>query len=182
MSHMFNLLPKTEKEAIRRQYRLRLAVIILWLSFGTFLIASVLLIPSYLLSSQKEKSARARFEALSKAVEQESAAELDKVLLDAKTRLALLSDKPPKVYLHELLVQVVSQKGNNISLSGFSFADSTEGKRGIDISGVAKDRTALLSFVKSLERTGLFEKVEVPISNFAKNTDIGFTVRTVGMY
>src|SRR3989338_8812644 len=171
---MFNLLPKQEKEAIRREYRTRLVIVILWFSFATLVIASVLLVPSILLSSQKEKVAEQRFETLSKSVEKDNTVNLDAVLRKAQSHLSLLS--------HELLVNIVSTKTDSVSLARFSFAKASEGKRYADINGIAKDRATLLSFVKALERSGLFEKVEVPISNFAEDTDIEFSIRVLGVF
>lgn len=179
---MFNLLPKTEKETIRREYRVRLAVVCLWLSFAVFIAASILLFPSFLLSSDKEKTAQEHFETLSKSVGRSNAAELDATLRDAKSRLALLSRASPKMFLHELLTLIVSIKTDRISLTRFAFVSPAEGKREVDIVGVGKDRAALTAFIKALERTGLFEKVEVPISNFAKDTDIDFSVRASGAF
>ncbi len=179
---MFNLLPKTEKETIRREYHIRLAVVSLWLLFAVGIISSALLLPSFLLSLEKERTAQQHFDALAKSVERKSAADSDAVLKGAKSRLALMSREAPKVFLHELLMLIVSIKTDRISLTNFSFTEPVEGKREIAIAGVGKDRSALLSFVKALERTGLFEKVEVPISNFAKDTDIDFEVRAYGTF
>lgn len=173
---MFNLLPQTEKETIRREYRFRLVIVALGLTFVTLLIAGILLVPSVLLSSQKEEAAERRFEVLMKSVEKGKTEELDKTLLEAKALLGLLPHEAPLVLLHELLLNIVSAKTNRISLGNFSLADAGEGKQRVDLSGVAKDRTALVAFVKSLEQSGLFEKVEVPISNFAKDTDIEFSI------
>lgn len=179
---MFNLLPQAEKKALRREYRIRLAVVSLWLLFAVCAISSVLLLPSFLLSSEKEKAARQRFEALSRSIERQSVADLDAVLQKTKSRLTLLSGEAPKLFLYELLTLIVSAKTNQISLTNFYLIGPVEGKREIAIAGVSKDRSALTSFIKALERTGPFEKVEAPISNFAKDTDIDFEVRASGSF
>jgi len=173
---MFTLLSKTEKEIIQREYRVRLATVTLWLLFATVSIAATLLIPSYVLSVQREKAATARFEVLSASVRKENAAAIDSILLDAQTRLSLLSRTPPKVFLHEALVQIVSVRGSKISVEEVS---STEGEKGIwtfVIRGRAGNRSALLTYGKALERTGIFKKVDVPISDFAKDSDIPFSL------
>ncbi len=179
---MFNLLPKTEKEIIRREYRTRLAVVCLWFSFAVFAFSSLLLLPALFLSSEKEKTAQEHFETLSKSVGRSNAAELDATLKDAKSRLALFSRASPKMFLHEMLALIVSIKTDRISLTRFAFVAPAEGKREVDIVGVGKNRSALTAFIKALERTRLFEKVEVPISNFAKDTDIDFSARASGEF
>ena len=174
---MFNLLPKAEKEAIRREYRTRLAIVVLWCSFTTLIVASILLIPSLLLSFEKEKVATQRFETLSRSVGDEHAAEFDTVLLAAKTRLSFLSHAPPKTFLYELMTRVVSLKPPRLSLSNFSLTSTTDGKRNLTVQGIAENRATLLSFEQALERSGAFEKVTVPISNFAKDTNIEFSIQ-----
>lgn len=179
---MFNLLPKAEKECIRREYRIRLAIVALWFSLATLLIASVLLLPSLLLSSAKEKAVMRRFTAVSTSVERGSAEKLADVLEETQSRLALFRRKAPVMYLHELLMRMASLKTNRVSFTNISFTGGESGKREVAIAGVAKDRAGLLSFVKSLERADFFEKVDVPISNYAKDTDIAFSLRAGGSF
>ncbi|OHA20900.1 MAG: hypothetical protein A2849_01980 [Candidatus Taylorbacteria bacterium RIFCSPHIGHO2_01_FULL_51_15] len=179
---MFNLLPKAEKIAIRREYRVRLVIIILWSLFVTCSIASILLLPSYLLSSQKEEAAEKRFETLLANAQRTSGEDPSALLSDAKSRLELLSHKAPDVFLHDVVVQTASLKTERISLTGISFSDAGEKGRQIGVTGVAKDRSALLTYVKALEHSGLFKSVEVPISNFAKDVDIDFSLRATASF
>jgi len=179
---MFNLLPKTEKGTLRREYRTRLAIVVLWLSFATFLIASFLLLPSFVLSSAKEKAAVHRFTTLSAEVERESGAKFRDKLADIQSRLKFFSRKAPAAHWHELLAQLVSRKTDTISLTTVSFAGGEDGTRQVIIAGTARDRAGLRAFAKSLERVSFFEKVAVPISNYAKDTDIEFSVHITGKF
>lgn len=174
---MFNLLPKIKKDIIHREYRIRLAVVGLWLLFAVFVFSSILFFPSLLLSSEKERAAQERYVALSKSLEQSGRTDMDVALNEAKSRLALLRGEAPKMFLYELLMLIVSAKTDRISLTNFSFIKAADGRHEIAISGTGENRTALLSFIKALERTELFEKVDAPISNFVKDTDINFEIR-----
>lgn len=179
---MFNLLPKSNKELIRREYHMRLAVVSLWLLCGALVIASLLLLPSLFLSSALEKAATLRFDALSRGTDGEEAAALDALLAGTAARAALLKGGSPNVLLHELLMLIASITTDRISLAGISFGALSEGKRDITLTGIARDRAGLLSFVRALEKTDVFERVETPISNFAKDTDINFDVRLRGAF
>ncbi|MDO8623742.1 MAG: hypothetical protein Q7R54_00050 [bacterium] len=176
---MSNLLSQEDKKNILRGYRFRLAIVTLCFSLVTALIATALLLPSVLLSSQREHSALERVAVLSKGSGKPNVRELTAPLNDAKLRLPLLSHTAPDVSLRELLNKVVEARSDRISLIRFSFVGSGEEKREVDISGTSRDRAALLAFVKALERTGLFESVEIPISNYAKDTDIDFSLRAI---
>lgn len=190
---MFNLLPKAEKETIRREYRIRLTIVALWFSFATLLIASILLLPSLLLSTAKEKAAIGRFTALSTIVERENTAKLEKVLADTQSRLSLFRRTVPALYLHELLMRLASYRSDKVSFTNISFterqsgqgagpADNAGGNREVTIAGIARDRAGLLALVQSLERSGLFARVEVPVSNYAKGSNISFSLRVTGRF
>jgi Tfp pilus assembly protein PilN len=179
---MFNLLPKAEKEAIRREYRMRLAVVILWFSFATLLIASFLLLPAFVLSSAKEKAAVHRFATLSAEVESANGAKLRDLLADTQSRLRFFSKKAPAARWHEILTQLVSLKPDGVSLMSVSFTDGENGSRRVTIAGTARNRTGLRAFAKSLERVSFFEKIDVPISNYTKDTDIEFSIHITGRF
>jgi Tfp pilus assembly protein PilN len=174
---MFNLLPKVNKNAIRREYRIRLAVVSLWLLFAALLISSLLLLPALLLSSEKERAAQERFAALEASAKRGDEAGFDAALRDAESRLSVLQSEAPKSLLHELLTRIVSSKNDRVSLTNFSFIKGADGRHEIAVSGAAKSREALRSFIQALERTNAFSRVDAPISNFVKDTDINFEIR-----
>lgn len=179
---MFNLLPKAEKDALRREYRKRFAVVSLCLLCVSVLIAAALLVPSYVFSAQKETVAARRAEALSRRAAREEAAALATLLQTAQEKLALADAASPP-YFFERIAAVVQKKPTGISLSGFSLASvGEEGKQPFFIHGIAAERNALVSFARELERTGLFEKVEVPLPLLAKESGIEFSLRAIGAF
>ena len=180
--NMFNLLPKAKKEIIRREYRMRLAVVCLLFLLAVFIISSLLLLPSLFLSGAKERAAQERFAALLESGDQTSAADLDAALANTAARIALLKSEAPTTLLLELLTLIVSVKSDRISLTDISIGAPAEGKRDLRLGGIARDRSALLSFIRALEQTRMFETVESPISNFAKDADITFEVRARGAF
>lgn len=176
---MFNLLPKEEKEAIRREYRLRLVVVWLWFLCASFLIASALLLPSYVFSAQKEKVATRRAEVLSRSAAREEAVSENAVLRLAQEKLMLVH-APPSRFLFERIAAVVQRKPAGVSLSGFSVVPAEEGAQVFFLSGVAAERSTLVSFSETLRQAGLFDAVLVPLSLLAKESGIEFTLRATG--
>lgn len=176
---MFNLLPKAEKDAIRREYRTRLAVVVLWFFFATMLIASILLLPSYFLSTQNEKAALRQSETITKSIKAEESSKFNEVLSGIKSRLDVVTHKPPALYLYELISRIAKERGSGISFEGMTISRE-EGLRRVDIGGIAQTRNALVAFQKALMGTGLFKTVEFPVADLAKDGNSAFTLTARG--
>jgi len=179
-SVMFNLLPKEEKATIRREYRVRLAVVVLWFSFVTVIVSSLLLLPAYFLSSQKEKAALRQAETLTKSVEAAEAANLEKVLVGVKGKLAYVDSEQPPLRLYELIREVAKRRSEGIAFTTLTVVDAEEEKRRININGRASTRGAIVAFEKALRGSGLFDRVELPVSSLAKDSNSEFAIDGVG--
>lgn len=176
---MFNLLPKAAKDTIRREYRVRLAAVALFFLSAALVIAALMLLPSWFLSAQKEAAARARADALVRSLSQRSAAGLEQELRTAQQRLNLLSREAPVVSLYELTERIAAGRPPGVSLESITFSRTPEGRRAAFVSGTARDRAALVSFSRSLERARAFEKVDLPLSALAKEKDLIFSLTAV---
>ena len=179
---MINLLPKEEKDALRREYRLRLAAVFLWFLFAAILIASALLVPSYVSSVQKEKVAAHREEILSHSVSRDAVVKENAILQLAQGKVGLASVLTPSRYLFERIAAVARQRPAGISLNSFSIVPAEEGARAFFISGIAAERSILVSFAETIKQAGLFDAVLVPLSLLAKESGIPFTLRAVGSF
>jgi len=179
---MYNLLPQIQKDVLLREYRTRLVIVALFFFSLTLTVASALIIPAVLLSSQREESATRRLDALTSRTGRGDEKELEKILRESKSVLALLRHEAPKTLFHEILMSMVAVKTSRISLVNFSFVPSGEGTFQAEVSGIAKDRTGLVAFVKALEQTGFFTAVTAPISDFAKDAHIEFSIHAAGAF
>ena len=173
---MFNLLPQSEKNHIRREYRKRLALVALWFTFASALVFSILLIPALLLSSERERAAIGREAALSKTTLAREGAEFDRALRSTGTQLQLLSSEPPTSYLYSALDTVVSKKSARVHIASVAVSYGTGGDMFIQIGGRAETRSALVQFSRAFEQSGRFQKVELPPSNLAKDTKMHFSL------
>lgn len=179
---MFNLLPKAEKDSIRREYRMRLMIVWLWFLLLTLLIASALLIPSYLLLVQKEREAGSRAELLRQNGFRDEAASSTALLQATQEKLALAASSPPPRYFFERIAAAAQKKPSRISLHGFSAVPTAGEKHSFFLSGVAAERAVLVSFAQLLEDAGVFTEVEVPLPLLAKENGIEFTLRAAGTF
>lgn len=173
---MFNLLPKAEKKAIRREYRARLAVVMLVCAFAACSVAALLLFPSYFLSAEKEAIAAERFEILKRSVAAGEAARLDAELQDARAALAFLRPAAPKRLMRETIERVVKAKNARISIEGFTVVFDGEGREMLSLTGTARDRGSLVAFADSLRGLRFFKEVELPLGSLAKDADVAFSL------
>lgn len=79
---------------------------------------------------------------------------------------------PPSVNFQK----IISQKNSGIKINRLSFIANKENPDQFLVNGVAKNRDALVIFIQDLKKVEGFTSVESPVSDFAKNLDIVFTV------
>lgn len=81
----------------------------------------------------------------------------------------------PKI-VHYLNI-VFLNKSKPISIDDVSYIDTNEKNAVLTINGSSATREALLSFVKNLQTSGAFSAVDLPISNYAKDKDLDFSIK-----
>jgi len=177
---MFNLLPEPYKKKMRREYIIRLCVVALCFSFGIFLIASVFLLPSYFLSSIKERELMSRLSNEKASLPSDATVRPETVVQKTNADLALLKNNGSVSFVG-LVSKVLARKPVGIKIEGLTISQNTPTHQ-ISISGTARLREDLVTFKKSLEDEPLFVKVELPVSSLAKSSDINFTVTVTGNF
>jgi len=172
---MANLLPKNYKKKINQEYLLRLVGTSLSFLGVTFVLLTLFSIPSLLLSSAKLEITKERLESITSYVEETQKAGISDSVIFANQKIDIVSGSE-KVNLTKLLHFVLDKKNQKIKIEAIVVRSAGEQGRSIFISGLAKDRASLTDLQKSLETVADFSEVILPISNFAKNTDIDFSM------
>lgn len=172
-----NLLPLERQRSLSREYVLRVGVIIAILVATLFLIAGLLLVPTYVLLSQSASTKKVRLadieSTLSFSNEKELSAQLARLSRDAAMLLALGKTQSPTTVVRKILV--VSHPG--VALSGFSYSPATEKAPGtLAITGTAASRDALRTYQLALQKVDFISAANLPVSAYAKDTDITFTI------
>ncbi|TSC67661.1 MAG: hypothetical protein G01um101472_346 [Parcubacteria group bacterium Gr01-1014_72] len=172
---MVNLLPEEERSTLTLEYRLRLAAVSLFFVSALFVVASLLFVPSYLLSSGRQAAALWELTSLEKALALRDANALDAALLDTKRKIETLRSRGA-AGIRGIVETIAGKRSSDLTIRSFMFQAGSSGGT-VDISGRAASRESLLLFTRKLEHeTGAFSAVNLPISNFAKQTDISFNL------
>lgn len=173
---MFNLLPENLKSRIKSEYNLRRIIVICYFVIfigATFL---VFLFPSWIISLYKEKEislqAEKNNQSTLEADVQVVSTNIKKINLELRTVNTSLDYK--KVI--PLIDTILSQRTNTIKINELTYTGEDVSNTTMFIEGISATRGALSTFVKKLEDTKLFKSVNLPISNFAKERDINFSI------
>jgi len=175
-----NLLPKTEKEKLKKGLKYRLLVIISFLVSAAFFAGFIMLLPSYFLTlGYFSKDAPA-----SPYWGEESEDEAKEILNlpdEIDLKLKFFQSKIQSASAVDHIYKIIDFLPEEVTLNSVSFSRKAvdfKDKSGIPIliSGVAFDRNSLVSFSTELGDSDLFSSVEVPVSSLTKDRNLPFSI------
>ena len=173
---MFNLLPEIIKKEIKIDYRIRwlfvilLAVLFLQISFLIFLS------PSWVNSFFREKELVSQLNEINKSSSYQDANTTSSIIESTNVKLKIINTDMEYPKVVPLIGSILSNKIPGISINELSYKFSKATVATITVSGVSKSRELLIAYVNSLEKSGVFSVVDLPISNLAKDMDIDFSM------
>jgi hypothetical protein len=177
-----NLLPRKQVRALRREYFVRLTTIVLGLGVLAVLIHGVLLFPAYLYARAqvaREQADLARVEnSASSAQERDITKRIASVQADM-TYLGRLGTQPTA---SGAVRAVIGIPHPGIILTGFTYTAPTKESKDarMAVSGVASTRVALRQYADSLGQLPYVSNADLPISAYAKESNIPFTITLTG--
>lgn len=173
---MINLIPNKEKKRKVKDFYFRLLVMFLVVLSFSILIATVAILPAYFLSSVKKNLINTKLE----AQKNEPTPLLDQKVLatvqDLNNKLNLVEKTKVEKYIvsQKVISEIMLKKMPDIKILEIRYQnDPTKGKV-VSINGTAPSRERLLLFRRALEDNVAFKKVDLPISNFVKGSNIKF--------
>ncbi|MDB5266808.1 MAG: hypothetical protein JWN89_623 [Parcubacteria group bacterium] len=170
---MFKLLNDETRIIAVKEYSRRRMVVILFLFCTLVLIAIFGIFPSYTVSSSRKEIAMSRIEVLKKSPSSEDGRTLEKWLGLTNKKLTVLSPDASTDEPYEIFQKIIAAKPAGVSLLGLRW-DKTGTAVTISLSGIARDRQALLALQEALNSSKSFSKAVLPVSSFAKDKDLEF--------
>ena len=172
-----NLLPPEREQLLSRDYALRLGVVVVWFVTALTLVAGALLLPTFLLLTENVSARQAHLtgieSALSSTDESSFAARLDALNAGATTISALA--RAPSA--SGMLRQALAVPRSGVTLSALSYTPAAGGGAGtLTITGAAATRDALRAYQNALSTSSFAHSVDLPVSAYAKDTDIPFLI------
>lgn len=173
---MLELLPNAQKKTLKKEYFLRLSVVALLFLLAAGILFLVALSPSYFLSVVKENVVNEEFDNSIKSKRVSKNENLRDAIKDSKEMISLLRPEEDQSLIKSVILKIIDNKNSGISISGISINYSKKGQYQVVITGISKNREFLKTFADSLKSDNDFSNIDLPISNFAKISDIDFSI------
>lgn len=169
------LLPLQERVMLRREYHIRVTIVFLFMVCVSILVGIASLLPTYIDAKQLEK------DILAKSVKgnEEQSADIKEFQKNVARSLSLLDSldksKEPTTFSN-IIYSVINMRGG-LKFSNFSVTKNGTTTYTIQIQGLAPNRTALLNFKTNFEGLSPDNKVDLPVSELAKSSNIQFSIQ-----
>jgi hypothetical protein len=148
-------------------------------SFVVGAVGAVALLPAFFWSFIKDREAQQSLVVIEQVVSVEERKKIRESVADANQKIMLLVETKNKISpVHEIIETILARKTFGIAITAFFSEQKTIDGQGriMTLSGISQNRSTLLFFVNELREEDIFAEVNVPVSNFAKNKDIPFSV------
>jgi hypothetical protein len=178
---MSNLLPSQEIKKIEHLYQKRLVVLILIVLMIMSIIATGCLFYAYRLSKHEESALLYKKADYEKKEIGKLKRDLVSTIKDMNTRLnsfKLTSFHSPVV--GSFIDAITKSKTSAITLSNFNYVLNSDGNTAkVSIFGISSNRESILEYADKLRKTPGISDVNVPITNFIKESNMPFSITVV---
>ena len=176
---MLNVLPQRDQDAFFKEYGLRFGAAGLWFVAVLSVAASALLVPALFLADKKEALLTEQTGILQKSTASGEAKKFEEELGNLARLVNAFSMRTPVPHLYELVGSAAEARGSDVVFERMTL--SSEGEQGsvVEVSGRAGSRAGLVAFVRALEGLQVFDRVELPVGNLAKDADISFSLSAI---
>ncbi len=79
----------------------------------------------------------------------------------------------------KVINEIIAEKMSDIKITQITYELDPKGGKKVNINGLAPSRERLLLFRVALEDNAAFQKVDLPISNFVKGSNIKFSLTLI---
>lgn len=176
-NELTNLLPPERQRALSREYFLRLGVVAVVLLSLLTLTSAVLLLPTYVFLAKSASAKETRLATIESSLSSADGTALSLRLAALSSDAAILTALAgaPSVSAVVRTVLTVSRPG--VTLSGFVYTPAEDKTPGtLTISGTAATRDALRSYQLALQSAPFALSATLPVSAYAKDTNITFAI------
>lgn len=159
-----------------RDFYFKLVILVLVMLSVTVFVGSIALLPSYFFSISEKNIAEQKLEIEKLKPVPSFDEKTSNMIVDLDQKLDLIERlQKDKFIVSERVINAISLKRvDGIKINTITYEEDALKVKKISVNGTAASRETLLSFRLSLEQDTSFKKVDLPIANFIKGTNIQF--------
>lgn len=178
---MINLIPNQEKKRKVKDFYFRLAAVFIAALGFCAAVGAVSLLPTYFLSSAERALVLEKLSAQQNEPLTEADQNLSAVAEGLNNKLTLVESAEKSRYLvsHKVVNEIIVHKMSDIKIMRLTYQNDPTAGRKVTVYGRAPSRERLYLFRRALEDDVAFKKVELPISNFVKGSNIEFSLSLI---
>ena len=172
---MINLLPYDEIEKLGREHLGRFAVVAGLSLSGIVAIGLILLVPSYLFLLYEKRELGRELELTYRSLEMSEVDYIESEIANFNAALGIFEKNEREIRpVASILEKILSFRPDTMRFESIGYS-RTKGER-ISVKGRVSSREVFLDFVARLETSGLFKKVDSPVSNLLREKDVDFSL------
>lgn len=180
---MINILPIEDRKEIKKNYFKRLLIVALVFFAVTILMAIIMLLPTIFFLNEHESVSQKELEYVNKKLGDAGISQITPMVEDLNKKVQILKTTSGFGKYSDTVTEILNAGGSGIKISSLSIKKSA-GKESVYISGHSATRKDLLAFLDNLKQCKAafktkctpFDKIESPVSNLLKESDIDFSI------
>lgn len=164
--------------ALRREYRTRVFVMLMFFLSCALILGIASLIPSYMIIYSQEQSSLEKIKKDTEGESNLSITQITKELTSDAELLKKIKSNQRNIFYSDFIKKTAELKTKPITLSAFSVSASTNASSTakVVVQGRALTREDLFNFKEIFQNNPSVFSVELPISDFTKVKDIDFAM------
>ena len=176
-TELTDLLPEERRAQLRQAYFFRLGTVVVMLTACLVVSAAVLLIPTFVFLTNAVEAKTTRLAGMNAGLSSTEEASLAAKLTTLSNDDAALGALGATPSATKIMSQVLSVSRPGIRLSALAYTPRAGKTAGIvTLDGIALTRDALRSYQLALQGAPFAASADLPVSAYAKDSDIDFTI------
>lgn len=178
---MYTLIPEQSAQHLKREYRIRVLILLfLFMSLGIW-IGIVTLFPSYVVSVTQEKRALTEAGAMKQTALSASTTSAGSQIAAANSEIATLQGGQDTLMLSSIIEDISQRLVPGVTVDDFEISRNGATGTNILIQGKAATRQDLVLFEDNLSNDSRFSKVYLPVSDLAADSGITYAMNITGI-
>lgn len=174
---MINLLPYEDKKEVEKEGLRRFVIVAVFSISAIFLICILLMAPAYLSLYEERASLIKEEHLLKQGAPVEKMNEIAAKIKKTNSKLSVIESSADGRSVPEDLKKIIDSIPSGVSINGISFNRQKISEHGrVSLNGKANSRENLTSFIRILNDSGRFSKVDSPVSNILKKNNVDFLI------